>query len=42
MNSQTVSAENRRKTIEQAKGFCEYCRSNSKFSDTPFDVEHIF
>lgn len=26
----------------RANGFCEYCRSNSEFSDSPFDIEHIF
>lgn len=41
MNKKSVSAENRRQVIERAAGGCEYCRSNSKFSDTPFDVEHI-
>lgn len=36
-----VSAKLRREVIKRAKGFCEYCRSNSAFSDSPFDVEHI-
>lgn len=27
--------------IKRAKGFCEYCRTDSDFSDSPFDVEHI-
>jgi hypothetical protein len=31
----------RRKVVERAKGFCEYCGSDSDFSDSPFDVEHI-
>ncbi|MGI8883065.1 MAG: HNH endonuclease [Pyrinomonadaceae bacterium] len=36
-----VSAKLRRDVTKRAKGFCEYCRSNSAFSDSPFDVEHI-
>ncbi len=36
-----VSAKLRREVIKRANGFCEYCRSNSAFSDSPFDVEHI-
>lgn len=36
-----VSAKLRREVIKRAKGFCEYCLSNSIFSDSPFDVEHI-
>lgn len=41
MSKKFVSAKNRRQTIERARGFCEYCRSNSKFADSPFDVDHI-
>lgn len=41
MNRKSVSAENRREVIKRAKDFCEYCRSNSKFSDSPFDLDHI-
>lgn len=36
-----VSAQMRRDVIKRAKESCEYCRSNSAFSDSPFDVEHI-
>ena len=36
-----VSVTLRGDVIRRAKGFCEYCRSNSAFSDSPFDVEHI-
>ncbi len=36
-----VSTKLRGEVIKRAKGFCEYCRSNSAFSDSPFDVEHI-
>lgn len=31
----------RHKVIKRAKGLCEYCRTDSDFSDSPFDVEHI-
>lgn len=41
MSKKFVSAKNRRQTIARARGFCEYCRSNSKFADSPFDVDHI-
>ncbi len=41
MNKKSVSARNRRETAKRAKGFCEYCRSNSRFSDSPFDIDHI-
>lgn len=36
-----ISAKLRREVTKRAKEFCEYCRSNSAFSDSPFDVEHI-
>lgn len=36
-----ISTKNRRTVMERAKGFCEYCRSNSKFADSPFDTDHI-
>lgn len=32
----------RREITTRARGFCEYCCSNSEFSDSPFDIEHIF
>ncbi len=41
MNKKFVAAENRREVINRARGFCEYCCSNSKFSDSPFDIDHI-
>ena len=31
----------RHKVIKRAKGLCEYCRTDSDFSDSSFDVEHI-
>lgn len=36
-----IPAALRREVIERAKGLCEYCRTDSDFSDSPFDVEHI-
>ncbi len=36
-----IPAPLRREATKRAKGFCEYCRSDSDFSDSPFDVEHI-
>ena len=36
-----IPAALRREVIKVAKGFCEYCRSDSDFSESPFDVEHI-
>lgn len=41
MNKKSISAKIRREVIERAKGFCEYCFSNSKFADSPFDLDHI-
>ncbi len=26
---------------KRANGFCEYCLSDSEFSDSPFDIKHI-
>jgi hypothetical protein len=42
MNKKFISSEIRRKVFERAKGFCEYCRSNSRFSGSPFETDHIF
>ncbi len=36
-----IPAALRREVIKRAKGLCEYCRTDSDFSDSPFDVEHI-
>lgn len=36
-----VPAKLRREVRGRARELCEYCRSNSAFSDSPFDVEHI-
>ena len=37
-----IPARLRDEITKRARGFCEYCRSNSEFSDSPFDIEHIF
>ena len=42
MSKQFIAAEIRRKVFERANGFCEYCRSNSRFSGSPFEIDHIF
>jgi hypothetical protein len=34
-----ISSKLRQKVIERAKGFCEYCLSDSVFSQDPFDIE---
>ena len=36
-----ISDKIRQIIIKRAKGFCEYCVSNSAFSQDPFDVDHI-
>lgn len=36
-----VSLELRKAVAEQAKGCCEYCRSQEKFSTQSFSTEHI-
>ena len=36
-----IPAALRREVVGRAKGLCEYCRTDSDFSDSPFDVEHI-
>lgn len=36
-----IPAGLRREIVKRAMGFCEYCRADSEFSDSPFDVEHI-
>ncbi len=41
MSKKSISAEIRQEVIFRANGFCEYCRSNSRFADSPSDVEHI-
>jgi 5-methylcytosine-specific restriction endonuclease McrA len=41
MDKKFISSKTRRKVFERAKGFCEYCRSDSRFSGSSFEVEHI-
>ena len=36
-----VTAAQRKIVIEQAKGCCEYCQCQARFSPDPFAVEHI-
>lgn len=36
-----ISNQLRLEVTKRANGFCEYCRSDSDFSDSPFDIEHI-
>ncbi len=42
MSKKSVSDEIRKKVIFRAYGFCEYCRSNSEFAESPYDIEHIY
>ena len=39
--AERVTAEQRRRTAERAQGYCEYCRSQTRFATQPFSVEHI-
>jgi hypothetical protein len=36
-----IAAEQRQAVTERARGCCEYCRSQARFSTQPFSVEHI-
>lgn len=36
-----IPAELRREVTERAKECCEYCRTDSEFSDSLFDMEHV-
>jgi hypothetical protein len=36
-----ISRKKRTEITARAKGLCEYCRSNSTFSESPFEIEHI-
>jgi len=42
MKKNKIPAPLRLEITARARGFCEYCHSNSEFSDSPFDIEHIF
>jgi hypothetical protein len=37
-----ITARLRDEIETRARKLCEYCRSNSKYSDTSFEIEHIF
>jgi hypothetical protein len=41
MSREAVTAEQRRVVIERARGCCEYCQSQSRFSTQAFSVEHV-
>lgn len=40
MNKKRVNAKIRAQVMERAGGYCEYCRTASRYSDTPFDIDH--
>ncbi|NJL27926.1 MAG: HNH endonuclease [Thermoanaerobaculia bacterium] len=42
MPDRRVSTELRREVAERARGCCEYCQSQARFSMQSFSVEHIF
>jgi HNH endonuclease len=41
MSEGSVTEEQKRAVAERARGCCEYCRSQARFSPDPFSVEHI-
>ena len=41
MSESRVSQKTRQTVIERARGCCEYCRSQMRYSPDPFSVEHI-
>lgn len=36
-----LSSGQRARVVERAKGCCEYCRSQERYSPDPFSVEHV-
>ena len=42
MPSRRVSARQRRAVVERARGCCEYCGSQARYSTQSFSVEHIW
>ena len=36
-----LSANERARVVERAKGCCEYCQSQERYSPDPFSVEHV-
>ncbi len=41
MSSQPTSSATRQQVLERARGCCEYCLSQRRFSPAPFSIEHI-
>ena len=41
MPEHTTAAQRKRSVIERARGCCEYCRSQTRFSTQSFSIEHI-
>ncbi|MEA3310533.1 MAG: HNH endonuclease signature motif containing protein [Chloroflexota bacterium] len=41
MSKKRVTADQRRTVIRRARGCCEYCRSQLRFTNQSFSVEHI-
>jgi hypothetical protein len=41
MPEQRVTAEQRQAVLERARGCCEYCKSQGRFSAQAFSIEHI-
>jgi HNH endonuclease len=41
MSSEPISPEARRQILERARGCCEYCLCQRRFSPAPFSIEHI-
>ncbi|MBI3797592.1 MAG: HNH endonuclease [Deltaproteobacteria bacterium] len=41
MSEGQIAEEQKRAVAERAKGYCEYCRCQARFSPDSFSVEHI-
>ena len=41
MSSKRVTAQQKRIVIRRARGCCEYCRSQLRFTNQAFSIEHI-
>ncbi|MCC6329448.1 MAG: HNH endonuclease [Acidobacteria bacterium] len=41
MSKAKISLKTRKLVSQQANGKCEYCHSQVKYADSPFDVDHI-
>ena len=42
MAREYISGKLKQQVFDRAKGECEYCRSQTKFSSTNFEIEHIY